>query len=401
MAKPSSIIFGTRHFHPNLRPEATQALSTALEQGVTSIDFAKDFADGKVIEALRTSIPGRFRENIRWVYRTSPQTWVSPEHASAEIKEIQSQLPWGAEWTVLIRLPAHPERLEEGFPLFSKTLVEFQKLKEEGRIHALGVSSDGFSHSKESPSFASLERCIDAHPTPVLDWVSAPLNLLEAGAAFADGTTQGSVVDFCRKNKMNFLAYRPLNAWGGSHWIRLAPFPNRGEPTAIAREWQETLKTFEDLENQQTQSKTPGLAHLIRHWALPHLDPLHWSSILSREAPRLLEEAEKNGFSADYFLQAEKTLLQGTMLLESLGFQNAVEILNELHQASAHLKKTASLSLASLALVQSIPGVTHLSVGMTRPIHVTEALQSSQLGIPVLDSHRAFQFAHHWSEIEA
>ena len=298
-------------------------------------------------------------------------------------------------------------RLEESFR-FLETQVS------EGKIAYYGVSSNTFAGPEDSITSVSLSRLLelatkvagDQHHMRV---VQVPLNLLEANAA-AGFTAQA------HEAGLGVLINRPLNAFVQQTLVRLADFEPEEEEIDLA----DSLGRMAAAESDYRQTfgphvQGPGADQLFRfaenlrglELHLQNLD--HWVQLESRQIrPALMDQIQAldqamTGQITEAWVHWREhymgTFRDVSNNLEEIALrksQRLAESVRELLPDTPQLPEDGSLSQLACWVVDGVPGVSSVLVGMRQTDYVEDLL-------PVLQwprcssSQEVFEALKEWS----
>ena len=164
------------------RDHNIRLLRTALEQGITSFDTAEGYGAGNSESIVGEALKERRHDCVI-------ETKVLPEHLRpADVRKAAegSLKRLGTDYIDLLYVhwPNADIPLEE-------TLGEFAKLKEEGKIRAIGVSNFDLALMKRAASITQI------------DALQPEYNLLQR-------KIESGVLEFCRQNQISVLSYNSV-----------------------------------------------------------------------------------------------------------------------------------------------------------------------------------------------
>jgi diketogulonate reductase-like aldo/keto reductase len=128
----------------NDRAEAVAALRQGLDQGMTHIDTAEVYGNGRVEEIVAEAIRGR-RDEVFLVSKVAPRN-ASRDGTAASCERTLARLKTD-------RLDCYLVHWRGGHPL-EDTIAAFKKLRQEGKIRAWGVSNFGADDLAEAEAIA-------------------------------------------------------------------------------------------------------------------------------------------------------------------------------------------------------------------------------------------------------
>ena len=297
-------------------------------------------------------------------------------------------------------------RLEQAFAFL-------EELVKEGRIGYYGVSSNTFAGPADGFATTSLARMLelakkvggDEHHFAV---VQVPLNLLETEAA--EGFTAEA-----EAAGLGVLVNRPLNCFVQQTLVRLADFESDEKPNFEA-----SLQAMSEAENEYRETfgpfvQGPGSDQLFRfaenlRGLETHLQNLdHWTQLESqRIRPALmdqiqaLDQAMTGAITEPWVRWRERylaTFRDVSNDLEEIAIQKSQRISESVAELLPELPgagKGASLSQLATWVVDGVPGVSCVLVGMRQEDYVEDLL-------PVLDwpnctvSAKVFEELKSWS----
>lgn len=163
------------------------AVGAALDSGVTTFDTAEEYGEGHSEQLLGQALKGRRDQAVilSKVFSNHLKHDQVIEACHRSLKNLQTdridlyQIHWpSGSWE------------SEVVPL-AETLGALQKLKEEGKIRAIGVSNFSLAQLNEAITFAQI------------DSLQSPYSLLWR-------YLESELIPFCEKKKIAVLAYSPL-----------------------------------------------------------------------------------------------------------------------------------------------------------------------------------------------
>jgi uncharacterized protein YyaL (SSP411 family)/aryl-alcohol dehydrogenase-like predicted oxidoreductase len=298
-------------------------------------------------------------------------------------------------------------RIEEGFRFLEQKVAE-------GKISYYGVSSNTFAESEDTLTSVSLTRLLElahkvAGPDHHMRVVQVPLNLLESEAA-RGFTAQAEAAG------VGVLVNRPLNAFVQQTLVRLADFEADEEEVDLDT----SLEKMSAAENDYRQTfgqyvQGPGADQLFRfaenlRGLELHLQNLeHWGQLESQrirpalmEQIQALDQAMQGPITEPWVVWRERymaTFRDVSNDLEEIALRRSQELadsVRELLPEQAQAPADASLSQLACWVIDGVPGISSVLVGMRQTDYVDDLL-------PVLDwprcnnSEQVFEALKPWS----
>lgn len=118
--------------------DAEAAVQAAIDAGVTLFDTAESYAGGRSEEALGKAL-GTRRNDVFIASKVSPEHCLRPEMLRAACEASLKRLGTAAIDLYQVHWPCDPAR-------FENAAAELMRLKDEGKIRAIGVSNFGARH---------------------------------------------------------------------------------------------------------------------------------------------------------------------------------------------------------------------------------------------------------------
>jgi myo-inositol catabolism protein IolS len=154
-------------------------LRAAFENGITTFDTAEGYGDGHSEEVLGAALKG-IRKNCIIATKVSPNH-LKPQDVRASIEGSLKRLGTDYIDIYYIHWPNKEIPVEE-------TMSEFNKLKKEGLIRAIGVSNFSLEQVKEGLEFGDI------------DVIQPEYSLLQRDI-------ENGLLQFCRDNSISVLSY--------------------------------------------------------------------------------------------------------------------------------------------------------------------------------------------------
>ncbi|MBT9581792.1 DUF255 domain-containing protein [bacterium] len=439
-------------------PDHEQALLAALEGGINLIDTSSNYTEGgseRLVGGVLRQIPqrraelvvvtkvgyvqgsnlevARAREQMGRPYPELVQyqegCWhcLHPEFLSDQLERCLMRLSLEKIDVMLLHNPEYflldakqkgqtdlvglrqefDRRVEEGFRFL-------EQMVSQGKISFYGVSSNTFAGSPEAITSVSLARLLELaqkaggedHHCRV---VQVPLNLLESEAA-------GGFAAQAEAAGVGVLVNRPLNAFVQQTLVRLADFEADDEESNLDA----SLEQMSAVENEYRQTfgphvQGPGADQLFRfaenlRGLELHLQNLeHWGQLESmRIRPHLmdqiqaLDQAMQGPMIEPWVLWRERymtTFRDVSNDLEEIALrrsQRLADSVRELMPAQEQLSDDPSLSQLACWVIDGVPGISSVLVGMRQLDYVEDLL-------PVLEwprcnsSQQVFDALKQWS----
>ena len=246
---------GGHNLFQNLNEENGKDLvRAALNNGVNFIDTADIYGPGRS-EELVGEVLKEFNRDDFVIATKGAQQWSSdgsiktnnrPEYLRAAFEKRLQRLQLDNVDLYYIHFPDNETP-------FAESVGELVRLKEEGKIRAIGISN------------VSLEQLKEANAHGDISVLQSPYNMLDRSA-------EGDLLPYCVENNISFIPYGPL-AFGllGGGFNKdtiLDPQDWRNSiPLFQGEQFQQTLQTVEKLKDIATQKKT-SLSNLALAWLL-------------------------------------------------------------------------------------------------------------------------------------
>lgn len=175
-------IGGDKVWGPQADFDSIRTIHTAIDEGINFFDTAEIYAEGRSEEVLGKALSGRRKDVVI-------STKVSPEHLSRQrlIRACEASLR--RLRTDYIDL-YHIHYPNPKVPI-SETLETLEKLKDEGKIRAIGVSNFGRKNLQELLTYGQIEVN------------QLPYNLLWRAIEY-------EILPFCRENEIGITCYSSL-----------------------------------------------------------------------------------------------------------------------------------------------------------------------------------------------
>jgi diketogulonate reductase-like aldo/keto reductase len=177
---------GTWQMERDDRAAAVAAIRRALDLGMTHIDTAELYGSGRVEEIVREALDGR-RDGVFLVSK------VLPENASHDgtIRACEKSLRrLGTDWLDLYLLHWRGRHPLDG------TIAAFERLREEGKIRAWGVSNFDVSDLDEALAISGEGR----------------IACNQVLYHLKDRTVEHGVLPWCERNRVALVAYSPFGS---------------------------------------------------------------------------------------------------------------------------------------------------------------------------------------------
>lgn len=307
-----------------------------------------------------------------------------------------------------------PQLRETFYDRIRRAFEAMERFVAEGKVGFYGISSNTFASSPENVEHVSLvevlQRAEEAAAKTLGDpqahhfaVVQLPFNLLEAGA-FAEAIAPDgrSFLDVAQEADLGVLVNRPLNAFFGSHLIRLAEYPeeNGEEPplqacarlAATERELVLALKAWR-LWDELRQNTTTRIFFNVGEslkGVLPRIEGrLPWIELFehvvapsvvlsanqaSDRIPEIHRDEWKNLLS-DYQKALIAFVRAATIHYNRLENKQKRPLKVALCEALGSQAEGMTLSQIALNAVASVPGVSTVLCGMKRDDYVLDGIQ--------------------------
>ena len=411
----SRVGLGTAHFSRQLRPAAFEAAEAAFAKGVNWVDLADTFAEGAATEELSAFFKTSKQdpEAIAIVAKSNPRLPLSPQQLRNQLDRYRNRLGRFPDFFVIrgpeFSLPPLAHDLSALTELLRECFAFLAHSKEKGEIRGFGVASEGVVLPKEDEAYLSLEMIVEAAMDELgsdfsgqgFQLVQTPFNLLEPGAVATDSCSGNSPAEYLLKKGLQWLTYRPLQAWRGDRWVQLSEFSSHHQDPDLEKRVNESLTRLADLESTWTgtPSLRPRFAHDLQARGHEFLQPLRWSNVLRSHTPRLSAQIAQEPGAAAYYLALKPLLAEYTRLVEKEAAIESRRYRALLDESAPMLAKLPSLPARLMALYQSIPAVTGTAWGLTHPAHLESLQAGASATLRPGEAIRCFQFVDEWSEI--
>jgi diketogulonate reductase-like aldo/keto reductase len=228
---------GTKIYDPNNDDQADiQAIKTAIENGITHIDTAENYAEGYTETLVGKAIKDYERSKLFLVSK------VAPEHLQYEdvinaLKASLKRLQTNYLDLYLIHAPNPDIPLKE-------TMRAMDTLLEEGLIKNIGICNFTIAEFEEAQSYTKNKIVI---------------NQLHLNLKYREAERKG-LLEYCQKNDVLFVAWRPLQKGilieGTENIVNELAQKYQKTPAQIALNW------LISQPNVVTLSKTRDVEHL-------------------------------------------------------------------------------------------------------------------------------------------
>jgi len=159
-----------------------RVLQTAFENGVTTFDSAEGYANGHSEEVVGMAVKGK-RKDCIIATKVSPEN-LRPHDVRTAIEASLKRLDTDYIDIYYIHWPNVEIPLED-------TMSEFNKLKKEGLIRAIGVSNFSLEKLKEALQFGDID-------------------VLQPEYSLLQRDIEGGLLQFCEKNSISVLSYSSI-----------------------------------------------------------------------------------------------------------------------------------------------------------------------------------------------
>ena len=282
-----------------------------------------------------------------------------------------------------------------------------EKIKN-GKIKAYGISSNTFISPADDFEFTSLERVLEIveaiTPDHNFKVIQFPLNLFESGACLEKNQACGTktLLEFALEKNITTLINRPLNAIVNNKMIRLADFDDINHKL-IMENFSKLQKKSMDMESRFKTDfkikwpKDSDLSPANRLFSIPYYLSSafieingweHWDYEKEyRIMPQIYEDVNdlENIMPTDVewqewvveFSQSIFKLLEITTTQFKTSKHAFAEMFcQRLDELEPALKSSASLSQKTLRILESIPGVNTILLGMRKRDYIDDALET-------------------------
>lgn len=185
--KVSAITFGCMElgggpWEVNSDEDNTRVLQTAFEKGITTFDTAEMYGKGHSEEVLGKALESKRKECIFATKVNKEHLWPADIRTSVEASLKRLRTDYLDVYYV------HWPNIE--IPL-EKTISEFNKLKNEGIIRAIGVSNFSLEQLKEAMEYAHI------------DLIQPEYNLLQRDI-------ENGIMEYCYDNSISICSYNSI-----------------------------------------------------------------------------------------------------------------------------------------------------------------------------------------------
>ena len=240
-------------------------IRSAIENGLTHIDTAEMYGNGHTEELVGEAIKGFPRQNLF----ITTKVWLTHLRSNDLFSSFEKSLRQLQTDYIDLYLVHHPN---PDIPL-EETLMAMNRLVEQKRVRAIGVSNFDISLIKESVRISSVP----------ISAVQIEYSLLARNSGIYTQNQEKEIIPYCQENQIAVIAWRPL---GKTNYIRLATNDvikkiaekYHATPAQIALIWLIAQKNILAI------PKTGSLEHLIENSKASDID-------LSMEDGKLLREA--------------------------------------------------------------------------------------------------------------
>ncbi len=275
---------------------------TAIEKGINMIDTAPGYNFGnaekivgralkkvdrsKVILVTKCGVVWN-REGTVWNKVGDRQLYklLTPESVRLEVEESLERL--GTDYIDLYM--THWPSVEPFYTPIKETVAELNKLKEEGKIRAIGAANVSIDQIKEY-----VENC--------------ELDLVQGKYSVLDRAVEEELIPLCKKHKITMQAYSPLEQGLLSGTISRDYRPEAGNARANKKWWQPEVmpKVIDMLDKWKplTEKYNCSIPALALAWIMNQGDTVNL--LTGATAP---EQIEMNVVAADIVLSDEDNML--------------------------------------------------------------------------------------------
>jgi len=240
-------------------------IRSAIENGLTHIDTAEMYGNGHTEELVGEAIKGFPRQNLF----ITTKVWLTHLRSNDLFSSFEKSLRQLQTDYIDLYLVHHPN---PDIPL-EETLMAMNRLVEQKRVRAIGVSNFDISLIKEAVRISSVP----------ISAVQIEYSLLARNSGIYTQNQEKEIIPYCQENQIAVIAWRPL---GKTNYIRLATNDvikkiaekYHATPAQIALIWLIAQKNILAI------PKTGSLEHLIENSKASDID-------LSMEDGKLLREA--------------------------------------------------------------------------------------------------------------
>lgn len=246
---------GGHNLFTNLNEEdGKQMVSAALDLGITLIDTADIYGKGRSEELIGEVLAGYNREDFiiatkganHWFEDGSVQLDNNPAYLRQAVESSLRRLK--TEYIDLYYL-----HFPDGLTPLAEAIGELSKLKQEGKIKAIGISN------------VSLEELKEANVHGDISVLQSAYNMLERSA-------EQDLIPYCIENNLSFIPYGPL-AFGllGGKYMKNFKLSDgdwrQSNPLFQEAAFEQVLKQVDQLKDFAKQKET-NVANLSLAWLL-------------------------------------------------------------------------------------------------------------------------------------
>jgi len=176
-------------------------IRSAIENGLTHIDTAEMYGNGHTEELVGEAIKGFPRQNLF----ITTKVWLTHLRSNDLFSSFEKSLRQLQTDYIDLYLVHHPN---PDIPL-EETLMAMNRLVEQKRVRAIGVSNFDISLIKEAVRISSVP----------ISAVQIEYSLLARNSGIYTQNQEKEIIPYCQENQIAVIAWRPL---GKTNYIRLA-----------------------------------------------------------------------------------------------------------------------------------------------------------------------------------
>lgn len=246
---------GGHNLFTNLNEEdGKQMVSAALDLGITLIDTADIYGKGRSEELIGEVLSGCNREDFiiatkganRWFEDGSVQLDNNPAYLRQAVESSLKRLK--TEYIDLYYLHS-----PDGLTPLAEAIGELSKLKQEGKIKAIGISNVSLGELKEAN-------------------VHGDISVLQSAYNMLERSAEQDLIPYCIENNLSFIPYGPL-AFGllGGKYMKNFKLSDgdwrQSNPLFQEAAFEQVLKQVDQLKDFAKQKET-NVANLSLAWLL-------------------------------------------------------------------------------------------------------------------------------------
>ena len=336
------------------------------------------------------------QSSLNTCYKISENTFysLSPEFIESKLTLSLRRLQRNKVNLILLQSPEHLFKVipaREDFKFYLKRAFEHLEVEvARGRIDHYGISSSAFLNKEISGNFLNLTEIMELaesisknHHFSV---VQVPFNLFETSALFFQNQGKQTFFEAARQHDLGVLTYRPLTSRHRNRVYHLITFPGKDE-VSVKGHLHKTLMEVIDLEKElfrkRPQNKNLYWGHLLKNNLNELSDWWQWKIHLQKQIlpamqkgiEELPHSSEWNHWKIHYVNHAHNLFTLITDSLKGIANLRTNQISHYLNQECPLLKEDSKLSNKVTRLYLSLPEISSIVMGLSRPKHVEDLLE--------------------------